>query len=193
MMEFITRLFGRRVLPPARKPTLDRDERVLAWAATGDDETAEVTAAATVVVTNRGLWWGGSRTGWHEITKATWDGTALTVIPAKPVTQRAGYDVIADGSPVRLTLADPGHVPHQVRLRVTASVSYPRHYPLSDAGGKPAGGVWVAGRRVPGVDGLSWIVRYDPGTDGEDPAIAAFTDQMVTAAIADATAHSTAS
>jgi hypothetical protein len=37
----------------------------------------------------------------------------------------------------------------------------------------------VAARRVPGVDGLRWTVRYDRGVDPEDPAIAEATGRIV--------------
>lgn len=172
-------LFKRRTLPAARRPALATGERVLAWAPSGESDTVE----STVVATNLGLWWQGERLGWHQIAKATWDGSTMAIIEAHTVAQRAGYDVIVDQPPRRLRLADPDHVPNQVRQRVTGSVSYPRHHPLQ---GTP-GGVWVAGRRVPGVDGLTWIVRYDEGVDPDDPAVVAITDQLVAAARSDAT------
>ncbi|MEV4412250.1 hypothetical protein [Catellatospora sp. NPDC049609] len=160
------RLFGgRRVLPEEHRPDLARDERVLAWAPAADGDV--------VVATNLGLWWDGTRTGWHRIDKAVWDGEHLVVTPGELVAERAGYQVVADGEPVRLKLTDPDHLPHQVRLRVTGSVRHPQHYEL------PGGGVWVFARREVGVDGLTWAVRYDRGTDGEDPAVVAATDQLV--------------
>ena len=172
-------LFKRRKLPADRLPRLAPNERVLAWSPTGEPATVE----ATVVATNLGLWWQGERLGWHQIAKATWDGSAMTIIEARTVADRGGYAVIVDQPPRRLPLTDPDQLPHQVRLRVTSSVSYPRHHPLS---GTP-GGVWVAGRRIPGVDGLTWIVRYDDGVDADVPGVVAITDQLVAAARADAT------
>ncbi|WP_144119521.1 hypothetical protein [Catellatospora sichuanensis] len=161
---------GRRVLPVERRPELAADERVLAWAPSGDD---------TVIATNLGLWWDEQRTGWHRIDKAVWDGEALVVTPAEVVAERTGYEVVADGTPVRRKLTDPHHLPHQVRLRVTSSVQQPQHHEL------PGGGAWIFARRVPGVDGLAWTVRYDQGTDGEDPAVIAATDQLIAAAQGD--------
>ncbi|GAB4053644.1 hypothetical protein GCM10028775_40030 [Catellatospora paridis] len=161
---------GRRVLPAERRPQLAADERVLAWAPAGED---------TVVATNLGLWWDEQRTGWHRIDKAVWDGETLVVTPAEVLTERAGYEVVADGTPVRLKLTDPHHLPHQVRLRVTSSVQQPQHHEL------PGGGAWIFARRVSGVDGLSWTVRYDPGTDGEDPAVVTATDELIAAARGD--------
>ena len=60
-----------------------------------------------VIATNLGLWWGGARTRWHEISKAKWDGTVLSVITSKVVESREGYDVIVDEPPVRMMLEDP--------------------------------------------------------------------------------------
>lgn len=165
------RLFGGRgTLPAERRPELAPHERVLAWAPVADDAEPP---GDTVVATNLGLWWDDERTGWHRVDKAVWDGEALVVTPAEVVAERAGYEVVADGAPVRLKLADPGDVPHQVRLRVTSSVRHPEHFEV------PGGGLWIFGRRVPGVDGLTWTVRYDRGTDGDDPAVVAVTEQLL--------------
>lgn len=174
--------FRRRVLPAGHRPAFDPHERVLAWAMTSSDQA--------VVATNLGLWWGGEpeaagrdgppspragqaaghqrRTGWHEISKATWDGAVLTVIPSRVVEPREGYDVVVDEPPVRMVLVDPNHLPHQVHLRVRASVRHPRRFALG----------WLAARRVPGEDGLSWIVRYDPGVDPTSAEVAAETDAI---------------
>jgi hypothetical protein len=148
-------LFRRRKLPAGAKPPLARDERVLAWAgATGDD---------VVVATNHGLWLpspdGPARLMWHEIHKATWSGRALAIVPAAVVTEHETYTVTADAPGRSVTLLDPDRVPEQVRARVTKSVAFTTHHPL------PAGGgVRVVARRIPGRDGLSWAVRYDPDT-----------------------------
>ncbi|MEE6263528.1 hypothetical protein [Plantactinospora sonchi] len=161
----------RRRLPTDRRPALDRDERVLDWARVGD-------GTETVVVTDRGLWLPDreGRLGWHEIHKAVWSGRELAVTPAEPVGERADYRVLADGEVRTYLLLDPGEVPHQVRARVTRSVAYTAHHRL------PAGGVRVAARRVPGVDGLTWTVRYDPGTPSDDAAVVEETDQLVSVA-----------
>lgn len=156
-------MWFRRRLPAGRRPGLERDERVVAWAAAGTDQ------AATVVATNLGLHLPGRpRLGWHEILKAVWDEAALTVVPAVPAEDAGEYTVVADGPATRCVLADPGDLPHQVRTRVTASVAVTVHQAV------PGGGARVAGRRVPGADGLSWTVRLDPGTpaDGSRAAVA---------------------
>jgi hypothetical protein len=158
----------RRRLPAELKPALEPDERVVAWAPAG--------RAAAVIATNRGLYLPGrARLGWHEIHKAAWTGQELVITPAEVVARREGYLVTADATPVRVALADPGRLPHTVRTRVTRSVSLTSHHPV------PGGGVRVVGRQVPGVDGVSWAVRYDSGTDGTDPGVIAATDQLVAA------------
>lgn len=145
-------MFGFKLPPKEHRPPLQWHEWVLAWAMISPDEA--------VVATNLGLWHGGRRMPWNEISKAVWDGTVLTVTPSSVVERREGYDVIADLPPIRFALADPGHLPHQVRLRVTGSVERAQRF---------AHGM-VAARRVPGVDGLSWVVRYDAGADPAEHA-----------------------
>ena len=160
------RLFRR--LPAAGRPPLARDERVVAWAgATGDD---------VVVVTNLGLWLPGaaSRLGWHEIHKATWSGRVLTIVPAAETLARDDHAVMADLPPVSCTLLDPDRVPDQVRTRVTRSVAYTAHHRFA-----AGGGVRVVARRVPGVDGLRWAVRYDAGVDPSAPGVAEATAELV--------------
>lgn len=157
----------RHRLPAELRPDLARDERVVAWA------LAESGAA---VATNLGLFLPGrARLGWHEIHKAAWTGGELVIIPAEVVESRAGYVVTADAPPLRVALADPGRLPHTVRTRVTRSVSLTSHHPV------PGGAVRVVGRRVPGVDGVSWAVRYEGGADGADPGVIAVTDRLVAA------------
>jgi hypothetical protein len=163
-------LFRRRPkLPAALRPALEADERVLAWAPV-DEGTA-------VVVTNRGLWLPGrDRLGWHDIHKAAWSGRELRIIPAEVAEVRAGYAVLVDAPPMAVLLLEPGEVPDQVRTRVTRSVAYTSHHLL------PQGGVRVVGRRVSGVDGLSWAVRYDAGTPVDAGQVVAVTDELVSAA-----------
>ena len=167
-------LFNRKPkLPPADRPPLTGDERVLAWAGVGNGEGDGV-----VVASNLGLWLPGRghRLGWHDVLKAVWSGRELTVTPAERVTERDGYLVVADGPAETYLLLDPGELPHQVRTRVTRSVAYTAHQPV------PGGAARVAARRVPGVDGLTWTVRYDPGTPADDEATSAETDRLVAAA-----------
>jgi hypothetical protein len=174
-------LFHRRRLPKSLRPPLDREERVVAWAgATGD---------GVLVVTNYGVWLpgsspspvipsrtagGGERIGWHEIHKVTWSGRQLTVVAAHEVATGDGYVVVADLPPVACTLLDPDRVPEQVRARVNRSIAVTTHHPLPGGGG-----VRVVARRVPGVNGLRWTVRYDDGVDPTAPGVAEATAELV--------------
>jgi hypothetical protein len=130
------------------------------------------------VATTFGLWLPGraERLGWHQIHKAVWDPPRLTVVPSTPVGEGDGYEVMADDVPVQVELSDPGDIPIRIRERVTRSVVYTRHHPVA------GGGVRVVGRRVPGANGLSWHVRYDDGTDGEDTEIRSATAELVATA-----------
>jgi hypothetical protein len=156
-------LSGRRRLARALRPALARTERVVAWASTSD---------GVVVATNLGLWLPGrkDRLGWHQIHKATWTPPELTVVPAVEAGSGSGlidgFVVVADEPAVTVTLADPGDVPVEVRTRVNRSIAHTSHHELPDGGG-----VRVVARRVPGVNGVAWHVRYDEGTDGSDPAV----------------------
>jgi len=174
-MSFLRR---RPKLPADKRPTLDPEERVLAWAYAGPEPGGPV-----VVATNRGLWLPERpRLGWHEIHKATWSGRELRVTPAEVAKQREGteqhngYAVLVDAPSVAHLLLEPGEVPDQVRARVTRSVAYTAHHPLT------VGGVRVVGRRVSGADGLSWAVRYDSGTPVDAEPIIAITDELVSTA-----------
>lgn len=164
-------LFKRRPkLPSAARPKLDKNERVIAWASsasTGD-------APGAVVVTTLGVWLPGrERLSWHRIHKASWAGARLTVIPSVEVASGTGYAVMADDEALHIGLVNPDDVPASIRERVTKSVAYTAHYPL------PGGGVRVVGRRVPGRDGLEWHVRYDEGTNRDDPEVIAITDELI--------------
>jgi hypothetical protein len=163
-------IFRRRPkLPAGSRPPLEADERVLAWAHVGPDQGGPV-----IVATNRGLWVPGrDRLGWHDIHKAQWSGRELRVTPAEVAEVRADYAVLVDAPVLSFLLLEPNEVPEQVRARVTRSVAYTSHHPL------PVGGVRVVGRRVSGVDGLSWAVRYDSGTPVDLEQVATVTDEIV--------------
>jgi len=157
----------RRALPPHLRPALADGERVVAWAPVPPD--------GAVVATDRGLFLPDrqERLGWHEIHKATWDGRRLVVTAGRVVRTCPGYAVMVDEPPVSVRLPDPRDVPYAVRLRVTRSVSATSHHRV------PGGGVRVVARRVPGVDGLSWAVRYDEGTDPDAPGVPDATAKIV--------------
>jgi hypothetical protein len=160
--------FRRRRLPVQRRPALEPDERIVAWAGAAGDEV--------VVVTTRGVWLPGAaaRLGWHEIHKATWSGPQLALVASREVATAEGYTITADLPPVVHTLLDPGNVPMQVRTRVTRSIAYSQVHPL------PGGGsARVVARRVPGLNGLRWTVRYEDGADPTDDQVRAATDEVV--------------
>jgi hypothetical protein len=138
----------RRDRPPASAlEVLERGERVTAWGRSASDEV--------LVATPLGLWVPDSgRLGWHEIHKARWDSGVLTLVLG--VESEPG--VREDAPPRRYVLAEPGNLPAEVRTRVTRSVAFTSHHALE------SGGVRIVARRVPGRDGLDWVVRYDPGT-----------------------------
>jgi hypothetical protein len=146
VLDRFRRLRGGR--PPAEAlAPLEPGERVTAWGRTAEDEV--------VLATPLGLWVPGSgRVGWHEIHKARWDSGVLTLV----LGVEAEPGVREDAPPRRYLLAEPGNLPAEVRTRVTRSVAFTTHHPLE------SGGVRIVARRVPGRDGLDWIVRYDPGT-----------------------------
>jgi len=186
-------IFRRRPkLPSDRRPPLASDERVLSWAFTGPEPGGPV-----AVATNRGLWLpnvgpphvglpdvgspgagppAAARLGWHEIHKAAWSGRELRITPAEVAEVRDDYAVLVDAPTVSFLLLEPNELPEQVRARVTKSVAYTSHHPL------PVGGVRVVGRRVSGVDGLSWAVRYDSGTPVDAEQVVKVTNELVQAA-----------
>lgn len=163
-------LLSRRKLPAAAKPKLERDERIVAWAPTSDSPQR------AVVVTTLGVWLPGrERLGWHQIHKATWSSPRLTIVPAVLVAPRDTYDVMADDTPLAVDITDPDSVPEEIRKRVTRSVAQTFYEAV------PGGAVRVVARRAPGVNGVRWHVRYDEGTDRDDPQVVAATDEIVAA------------
>jgi hypothetical protein len=165
-MRFLRRLLVREEVPAEVAGRLAADEHVLATAALVD--------GGHVVVTSHGLWLpstegslagpsmgaaGARMVGWHLVSKATWQGGALTVVEAEEAETIGGAVLLADRPPVRLRLADPGRVPESVHARVEGSIRSRHHRDL------PRGGAWFVQRKVPGRDGIVLQVRPDPGTD----------------------------
>lgn len=156
-MGFLKRLVSRRPpVPSSAQRYLGKDERTLAWA---QAETGQI-----VVATQLGLHIVGERAhrlvGWHQISKATWEDRSLVVIEARP----RGEHEIRDERPWRLQFREPGLVPMVLRERVQSSVVVSVHRSLS------AGGVRIVGRKVPGIDGLTWQYRPDDGVSFDSPA-----------------------
>jgi len=167
---------------------LEPEEHIVAFGGTPD--------ARYVIATNRGLWLPAdasdtdeataageaatatyTRLGWHEVNKATWTGATLTIIPARQVGVIDDITLTVDNTPRSYRLTDAGDLPHEVRVRVTRSVAYrSQHQPTG------AGSVWIVARRVPGVNGLSWMARLDADLDPDDPALRDAIHQLVTEA-----------
>jgi hypothetical protein len=138
-------LFRRRRLPQSYRDLFARGERTLAWAARADGP-----GTGLVVATNLGLWIDRERIGWHEISKAKWDNPVLVITMTEVVDGDVDPVVIRDRTPLKLTLADPGHLPHQVYQRVTHSIVSSELQP---------DGSRLVGRRMPGVDGVAWTLH----------------------------------
>ncbi|MFC0434427.1 hypothetical protein [Kutzneria buriramensis] len=113
-----------------------------------------------VVATSLGLWLPGEeRLGWHLVSKATWDGNALTVVAAATSGTAGTAVLLTDQPPRRYPLENPGKLPEAVQRRVTGSIVDRHRHEL------PGGGVWFIKRRVPGQDGTILQVRADAGVD----------------------------
>jgi hypothetical protein len=148
------KLLGREDLPAGFAGSLAAEERVLA--------TAELTDGGHLVVTSHGIWLPGEnarRLSWHLVSKASWQGGALTIVEAQERDELGVVVLLADLSPLRLRLADPGRVPEMVHARVGGSIRSRHHRDL------PGGGAWFVQRKIPGQDGTVLQVRPDPGTD----------------------------
>ncbi len=167
-MGLLTRVFGKDKPPAEALAGLPPDERVTSWAVAGPGEV--------LVATPLGLWLGADeerhRISWDAIHKATWADGVMTILPGVEVEP----GVVADDEPVRVTLAEPRDLPVEVRTRVTRSVAHSSHHTL------PGGGVRIVARRVPGVDGLTWVLRFDDGTDRADPEVRQLAAEFLEAA-----------
>ena len=138
-------------LPEGFAGRLDANESVAASGTSGGE---------LVVATSLGLWLPGEeRLGWHLISKATWDGSALTIIAAVESGAAGAAVLLTDQQPRRYPLEQPGKLPQAVQRRVTQSVVDRHRHEL------PGGGAWFVRRRVPGQDGTILQVRADAGVD----------------------------
>jgi len=168
----LSRLLARRRPPAEAVRPLDRYERVVSWALAD--------SGAAVLATQLGLWLPGAdgprRIPWQLVDKAVWRDGTLTVVAAEDT----GDGVLAEQPPTSVRLAEPRDLPPTVRARVERSIGYSRHHRL-----EPAGGVRVVGRRVPGRDGLSWQLVFDPGTDEDDPLLRIQAERLVAQARAE--------
>ncbi len=148
--------------PPDALARFDRDERVLAWAASPE---------GTVVATPAGLWLPDrDRISWHLVTHVVWNGAVMTVTVARPVED----DVLELEPPVKIRLTEPRTLPETVQQRFYSSRAHTARHRLDDGTG-----VIVVARRVPGVDGLSWYVVFDEPAVRHDPVARAEVAQLL--------------
>ena len=153
----------RRERPPQEVlGQLEPGERVTGW--------ADLAGGGVALATPGGLWLpdgdGYRRISWHLVDKATWDPPRLVLTVATEGQPVAGAAALVEAAPLPLPLAASRNLPKEVRDRVTRSVRHSSHHAVA-----PHGGVWVVARRVAGQDGLAWQVRFDPGTDPDDPLV----------------------
>lgn len=153
--QLLARLNGTAALPADFAGTLDPDEQVLA-AARGRGEP--------VVATHLGLWLGQRRIGWHLISRASWDGRALTFVESAEVGSAEGAVLLRDQRPQKLPLTEARQLPEVVQQRVNRSIRTRHHREL------PSGGAWFVQRKVPGQDGIVLQVRPDAGSDETEVA-----------------------
>jgi hypothetical protein len=149
------RWFARRERPPAvALAALDAGERVVSWADTAD--------GAVVVATPRGLHWpdgdGHRLIGWQHVDKAVWRSGELSLVQADVVADL----LLVDRPVVAVALAVPRDLPQAVRKRVDANVVRSELLPVS------GGAARFVARRVPGVDGVVWWARLEPGVPDTD-------------------------
>jgi hypothetical protein len=141
-------------LPAGFTGTLQADEDVITM--------GELVGGGHLVLTRLGLWVPegaeSRRIGWHLVSKALWDRSALVVTEAVTTGTVDEAVLLADLPPRRFALAQPGMVPDVVRERVTSSIRSSQRCEL------PGGGAWFVQRRVPGMDGVVLQVRADRGT-----------------------------
>ncbi|MDQ4103515.1 MAG: hypothetical protein M3186_07335 [Actinomycetota bacterium] len=152
---WLLRNFAAPELPAGFTGALEPVERVVT--------AGQLAGDGHLVLTQLGLWVPEGtetrRIGWHMVSKAVWDGSALVITEAVSTGTVGEAMLLSDLPPRRFVLASPGKVPEVVRERVTSSIRFSEHCEL------PGGGAWFVQRRIPGRDGLVMQVRPDPGTE----------------------------
>lgn len=156
-------LFRRRKPPAEVTARLERHDRLLAW--------GTLDGGGYAAATRLGLLYGADgRLGWHEIDKVAWADGVMEIIPDTEVAD----GVVEPSPPLRLVFTEPDEMPVVVRDRVTRSIVVNTHHRFDDGGG-----VRVLARRVAGQDGLRWLLRYDRGTDRENPEFKAEAEALL--------------
>lgn len=153
-----------------RPASLERGERLLAWAETTDGALVGGTRDALHLPDRE-----PPRLPWEEIATAEWDTDERLF----RVVEVGTYgDVRAEHL---LALQDPDRLLSLVRERVTASIVVQRHLTV-----RGRLGARILGRRAPGGQGaIAWFVEYDAGLDPADPEVAAVVDEALGSARGD--------
>jgi hypothetical protein len=151
----------RRPGPPSQVRRVVADgERVIAWGKDGLGEAVVVSTLALYVPNRTG---DHERLPFEQIASAVWADPALEVV----LVGRRGMKHL-------VRLAEPGEVPPTVRERVMASIALSEHVEF-----RGGAGARITARRVPGRDGLSWNVVFDPGLDPSDPDLRRSADAAI--------------
>ncbi len=138
--------------------SLPRGERVLAWARATD---GAVVAGSRDALHARDAEGDVLRIAWEQVEAADWDQETGVLRVSE----------VGDWGSARpehtWTFDDTGRLLELVRERVTASVLFQRHVPVSGRRG-----LRVIARRAPaGSGGVQWIYEYDEGVDPSDPEV----------------------
>ncbi|MBV9593385.1 MAG: hypothetical protein JO147_06290 [Actinobacteria bacterium] len=127
-----------------------------------------------MLATRFGLWWpfanGPRRIGWERIDKAVWRDGVLTVTEADLIDDL----LLVDRPPISIDLPTPRDLPPAIRKRVEGSVVESVLVALPGQQGI----VRLAGRRVPGRDGVSWWARLEQGTP-DTPVVRAAVEELL--------------
>ncbi|WP_067479660.1 hypothetical protein [Actinomadura hibisca] len=139
--------------------TLDRSERVLAFAPTrGGSHVVATSLALHLPTPEKGF----TRVPWERVDQASWKDGWLHV------------QETSGGPEHHVRLTEPGSVPETVRERVTATIAVNHHAKL------PGGGtVRIAGRRPPTGGEVRWSFVFEAGLDPEDPGLRAQAEQLL--------------
>lgn len=142
-----------RDAPPPAELTVEPGEKVLAWCRTTD--------GSVIAGSRDALYLPDGRLPWEQVEAADWDRDTSVLRVAEVGSwgeQRPEHT---------FTLDDPRRLLQLVRERVTASVVYQRHVPITGRRG-----LRVIARRAPsGREPLRWVYEYDETIDPDDPAV----------------------
>ncbi|RCV55977.1 hypothetical protein [Marinitenerispora sediminis] len=128
---------------------LPSGERALARGTTPEGELVATTRALHLP--------DGRAVPWQDVDQIRWTG--------------AGFTFVEEGAGEHTyTVTEPGRLAETVYERVTASILFTQHVPLTGDADDPRGARLVA-RRPPDGEDVLWRVYYDEGVDPTDPAV----------------------